>query len=174
MPFGSTVARSPVTILKVYAWRFPYLWAPQTAAAIALHDWENAVEAIPCFAEYKTYGQPPPDPEVENLLSHPKIGIYGPFQVDRHWILDRQEEIVRLGSYDRNLEVGRKFEALFVENALRIEQPARALLLIENLADTYVKGGDTVNGKFEFNAVCAFAALGRFDEALTLARAIVR
>jgi hypothetical protein len=157
-----------------FALRFPYLWAPQTVAAIASQNWEDAVEAVVTFAEYKTYGQPPPDPEVENLLSHSKIGIYGPFQVDRHWVLDRQEEIVRLGSYDRNLEVGREFEALFVENALLIEQPTRALPLIENLREIYVRGGDTSGDHFEFNAVCAFAALGRFDEALAMARAMVR
>jgi hypothetical protein len=157
-----------------FAWRFPYLWAAQAAAAIASQDWENAVEAIVAFAKCKKYGEPPSDPEVENLLSHPKIATYGPFHLDRHWILGRQEEIVRLGSYDRNLEVGRQFEALFVENALRTEQPARALPLFENLPETYANGGDTANGRFEFNAVCAFAALRRFDEALTLARAMVR
>jgi hypothetical protein len=157
-----------------FAWRFPYLWAPRAAAAIASRHWEDAVEAIVAFAAYKTYGKPPPDLEVENLLSHSKIGAYGPLQVDRCWILDQQEEIVRLGSYDRNLEVGRKFEALFVENALVIERPARALPLIENLHETYIEGGDTGGDRFEFNAVCAFAALGRFDQALALARAMVR
>jgi hypothetical protein len=157
-----------------FAWRFPYLWAPQAAAAIASQHWEDAVEAVVAFAAYKTYGQPPPDPEVENLLSHPKIGAYRPLQVDRHWILDRQEEIVRLGSYDRNLEVGRQFEALFVENALLIERPARALPLIDNLRETHIGGGDTRSDRLEFNAVCAFSALGRFDDALALARAMVR
>jgi hypothetical protein len=111
-----------------FAWRFPYLWVPRAAAAIASQRWEDAVEAIVAFAAYKTYGQPPPDPEVENLLSHPKIEAYRPLQVDRHWILDRQEEIVRLGSYNRNLEAARKFEALFVENALITKQPSRARL----------------------------------------------
>jgi tetratricopeptide (TPR) repeat protein len=52
-----------------FAWRFPYLWAPQAAAAIASQRREHAVEAIVAFAKNQRYGQPPPDPEVDLKLS---------------------------------------------------------------------------------------------------------
>jgi hypothetical protein len=165
--------------------RFPFLWVPWTIAAIAGQDWQGAVAAITSFAEEIRYrdSQPPPDPEIDSLLSHAKIRRYGPFDFDRRWVLDRQQEIMPAARYDRALEESREFEALFVENALITKQPSRALPFIETfagrfardqIADEQTEVAKIKLGEREFGAVCAFAALGRFDDALVLARAIAR
>jgi hypothetical protein len=170
---------------EAYCHRFPFLWVPWTIAAIAGQDWQGAVAAITSFAEEIRYrdSRPPPDLQVDSLLSHAKIGRYGPFDFDRRWVLDRQQEIIQAARYDHALEESCEFEALFVENALIAKQPRRALVFIKSLTERFARDqiADELTevakiklGEREFGAVCAFAALGRFDDALVLARAIVR
>jgi hypothetical protein len=170
---------------EAFCHRFPFLWVPWTIAAIAGQDWQGAVAAITSFAEEIRYrdSQPPPDPQLDSLLSHAKIGRYGPFEFDPRWVLDRQHEIIQAARYDRALEQSCEFEALFVENALITKQPSRALPFIETLTERLARDEITDEltevakiklGGREFGAVCAYAALGRFDDALALTRAIVR
>ena len=169
---------------EAYCHRFPFLWVPWTIAAIAEQDWQGAVAAITSFAEQIRYrdSRPPPDPQVDSLLSHAKIGRYGPFDFERRWVLDRQHEIIQAARYDRALEESYRFDALFVENALITKQASRALAFIESMterfahdqiADDLTEVAKIKLGEREFGAVCALAALGRFDDALVLARAIV-
>ena len=149
------------------------------------HDSQGAVAAITTFADERRWrdSRPPPDPATDSLLSHPKIRRYGPFDFDRRWVLDRQQEVIQAARYDRAFEESCEFEALFVANALITRQPRRALPFIEKLAESFARVqiadeetevAKTKLGEREFGAVCAFAALGRFDDALGLARAIVR
>ena len=116
----------------------------------------------------------PPDPEIDSLLSHARIGRYGPFDFDRRWALDRQQEIIQAARYDRALEESCEFEALFVENALITKQPSCALPFIETLTESFARDqiADELTevakiklGEREFGAVCAYAALRRAPRA---------
>jgi hypothetical protein len=168
---------------------FPFLWVPLILACLALRESESVVEAIVRFGYQRKYGRLTEtfqratrehdrfmsDPSIQALLQHPAITPYGPFCYDHNWVLDRQEDVLRLGPLNHQIQETYQFYELFLENTLVIEQPARALSIIgrcEELLDATVN--DTTSGHFGFDAVCVFAALGRFDEAMTLARRIVR
>jgi hypothetical protein len=60
---------------EAFCHRFPFLWVPWTIAAIAGQNWQGAVAAITSFSEEIRYrdSRPPPDPQLDGLLSHAKI-----------------------------------------------------------------------------------------------------
>jgi hypothetical protein len=156
---------------------FPYLWFPGIIASIAVRDYEGAVTAILNLADWIRHEERwtlAAHPVVTALLEHPRIGVYGPFGIERHWLLDRQEEVLRAALLDRTLEETYSFEELFILNALLTGQPARALPVIEARGLIHAATCDPSRGNLEFNATCVLAALGRNDEALALARALVR
>jgi hypothetical protein len=168
---------------------FPFLWVSLTIACLALRERESAVGALLRFGSERSRGRLTDsfqrktpehdwfmsDPTVQAVLQHPAVASHGPFCFDHTWVLDRQGEVLRLGPLNRQLEETYEFYELFVENALVIEQPSRALPVIDDgvdLLDATVSS--TTSGHFGFDAACVFAALGRFDEALTIARRIAR
>jgi len=161
---------------------FPYLWLQAIVGSIAMDDQEDSVAAVLRAAGWLRHPEGrdlPDDPVVSAILSHPAIIAYGPFCIERGWLLERQVEILRAAPLDRIREDIYRFEELFILNALLTEQPERALPLIESrglLGDTPAlqSVSDTASGHLEFNAVCVLATLGRFGEALALARAMVR
>ena len=120
----------------------------------------------------------PDDPILAPILAHPGIAAYGPFSIERGWLLDRRDATLASFKPDRNLERTSLFDELFILNALLSEQPERALAVIEKRgllsAPEIVAVGDTSRGHLEFNAACVLAVLGRFEEALSLARTMVR
>jgi hypothetical protein len=160
---------------------FPCIWVPGIAASIALGDRDGAVSAITRFAD--GYRLPTEDSEkdaltshplLRDLLEHPAARFHGPFRFDHAWVLDRQEEIRRLGPLDAQLEEVSEFDELFLANALVLGQPARALPLIEERLGVPAVFGRSIERDFEFNALCVLAALGRHDEAVTAAYALAR
>ena len=156
---------------------FPCVWIPRISAFIAVRDWLEAMWACTNFASLMRHSNGrlfPADFIGADLLTHPRIGVYGPFRFSRDWLLDRQLEIINAGPLDRTLEEVYRFEELFICNALLTGQAERALPLIESRGEAYEPASDTSSGHLEFNAVCALAALGQFDKALALARSIVR
>jgi hypothetical protein len=158
---------------------FPYLWNPIIVASIAMQYPESFVATILSVADlirHRERSDMPDDPTVRSLLTHPAIAAYGPFCIERGWLLERQADVLRSAALDRSRDDVYDFEELFILNALLTEQPERALPLIESRG----LSGDTpvafVGDKrhLEFNAVCVLSTLGRFDEALALARLMVR
>ena len=113
----------------------------------------------------------PDDPILAPILAHPGIAAYGPFSIERGWLLDRRDATLASFKPDRNLERTSLFDELFILNALLSEQPERALAVIEKRgllsAPEIVAVGDTSRGHLEFNAACVLAVLGRFEEALS-------
>ena len=75
---------------------FPYLWNQAIVASIAVGDHEDSVAAILQAAGWLRYPegrQLPNDPTVSGLLSHPAAAAYGPFCLERGWLLERQAEV---------------------------------------------------------------------------------
>src|SRR5262245_23550794 len=159
---------------------FPYLWYPAIVASIAMQDYEDAVAAILNAADemrFRERWDMPDDAVVSPLLGHPAIAAYCPFGIDRGWLLERQEEVLRSAALDRVRRKIYRFEELFLPNALRTGPPERAMPVIERRGlsggSPLAAVGDSACDDLEFYAVCVLATLGRFDEALALARALV-
>src|SRR5262245_58987708 len=159
---------------------FPYLWYPAIVASIAMQDYEDAVAAILNAADEMRFRERwdiPDDAVVSPLLGHPAIAAYCPFGIDRGWLLERQEEALRSAALDRVRRKIYRFEELFLLNALLTGQPERAMPVIERRGlsggSPLAAVGDSACDDLEFYAVCVLATLGRFDEALALARALV-
>jgi len=160
---------------------FPFLWYPAIAASIATQDYAAAMKATMDVSEsmrvWPDRFDLADDPVVGPLLRHRAISRYDPFGIDCHWLLERQEEVLQAAALDRSLRKVYDFEELFLLNALRTKQPERAMPIIEGRG---LSGGlplaavvDSACDSLELYAVCVLAAVGRFDEALALARALV-
>lgn len=160
---------------------FPYLHLSTVRASLATADYATAFSVmlmIDDMLRRELHWVLQDDPTLAPILAHPAIDFYGPFSIERDWLLDRQDEILAGFKPDRNLIQTYDFEEFLIFNALLTEQPRRALPVIESrglLGPLDVAAvGSCGCGHLEFNAVCVLAALGRFDEALSLARAMVQ
>lgn len=160
---------------------FPYLHLSTVRASLATADYATAFSVmlmIDDMLRRELHWVLQDDPTLAPILAHPAIDFYGPFSIERDWLLDRQDEILAGFKPDRNLIQTYDFEEFLIFNALLTEQPRRALPVIESrglLGPLDVATvGSCGRGHLEFNAVCVLAALGRFDEALSLARAMVQ
>ena len=114
------------------------------------------------------------DALVAEILSHPAAGGFSPFVYDPAWVVGQQEKVMSLGLMDDRLESVRKFESLFLQNALDAQIPDHALPLINEKIDRYLGCPIRDRQHFMFNAVCVLAAIGDHDRALGLAKALVR
>lgn len=155
---------------------FPYLYKPLIDLALEEGDQSKLINIV---LQCDSARDLPPkthtaDPLVADLLAHPNAARFGGLDVAPAWLLKRQERIASLGEMDWTRARVQKFQALQIENALCAEVPARALPLIAERLSDYLGGRAQGDSHFEFNAICVFAALGRFDEALATARTLVR
>lgn len=156
--------------------KFPYLYKPIIDLALEEGDQSKLIDLV---LQAKSVRHLPPathsaDPLVADLLAHPNAARFGGLDIAPAWLLDRQERIAALGPMDWTRERVQEFQALQIESALCAEEPERALPLIEERLPDYLAGAAPGDSHFEFDAICVFAALGRFDEALVTARALVR
>ncbi len=160
----------------ILSW-FPFLNVPLIKGSVADKEQLDAVSLCLRFAEHASdvQGWIFGDLAVAHVLAHPAAPPFGPFRYDRAWVLGQQEAIRALGTMNGSLERVVEFDQLYLENALLIEQPARGLPILGP--------GGTPDAAFlarahhnhlGFNAVCVLAALKRHDDALTLARHMVR
>jgi len=160
------------------AWRmigqFHFLFAPLIEARISLGDRDGAIRLLNACNKDMSRLKPQLAIETEALLRHSKAADYGPFCIERAWLLGRYQQVLTLGSADHRLAEVQRFHAGLVENALLAEEPADAMPLIEQELDWYLSCEIIDTSHFEFNAVCVLAVLGRFEEALTAARRLVR
>ncbi|WP_412066648.1 hypothetical protein [Rhizobium sp. SYY.PMSO] len=158
---------------------FPYLHLSAIRAFLTLGDQASAFSVV-LWIDKVLRRSPrwdiPEDPVLKPLLSHPAMEAYGPFSIERNWLLDRQDEILANFKPDRYLGSTYDFDECLVLNALLTEQPGRALPVLERrgLLGPQESIELANSGHLEFNAVCVLATLGRFDEALALARAMVQ
>ncbi len=158
---------------------FPYLHLSAIRAFLTLGDQASAFSVV-LWIDKVLRRSPrwdiPEDPVLKPLLSHPAMEAYGPFSIERNWLLDRQDEILANFKPDRYLESTYDFDECLVLNALLTEQPGRALPVLERrgLLGSQASIELANSGHLEFNAVCVLATLGRFDAALALARAMVQ
>ncbi|CDZ64310.1 Hypothetical protein NGAL_HAMBI2566_59890 [Neorhizobium galegae bv. orientalis] len=153
---------------------FHFLHAPLIDAALALKDQTRAISLLNKCVKELHRAKPLSDPLMAELLAHPKAESYGPFEIGPSWLLDRHEQAMALGEPDHRLADVQKFHAGYVEGALLAEAPQRAMPLIEQELEWYLSCPVVDTSHFEFNAICALAALGRFDEALSSAKQLVR
>jgi len=153
---------------------FMFLCLPLIDAAIACSDSEGAIDLVNDVSKSTRTHWAFDDPQGVALMCHPRMADYQPFALDLAWILDRQEKILTFSATDRRQQRVYEFEARYLEHALLLEQPARALPVIEARFRNGDRELDATCGHFWFNAVCVLAALGRFDDALASARALVR
>ncbi|UHS58784.1 hypothetical protein [Agrobacterium vaccinii] len=153
---------------------FHFLHAPLIDAALSLKNQNRAISLLnECF-KYVHRAKSLADPLVAELLAHPRTEDYGPFEIGPGWLLERHEQAIALGELDHRLDTVQTFHAGYVKSALLAEAPRRAMPLIEQELEWYLSCPVIDTSHFEFNAICALAALGRFDEALSSAKRLVR
>lgn len=156
---------------------FHFLYGPLIDAALAMKDQDRAVRLLnDCLKNMRFRGEDSliAEPLTKALMKHPKAGDYGPFRIEPAWLLDRHEQTLASGPLDHRLQDVQTFHAGLVESALLAEMPQRAMPLIEQELEWYLSCEVLDTSHFEFNAICALAVLGRFEEALTAARRLVR
>lgn len=153
---------------------FHFLHAPLIDAALALGDQNHAISLLTQCRKNQYREKPISDPLVSDLPAHPNARRDGPFHIDPAWLLDRHERATGLGALDRTLAEVQEFYAGYVETALLAEMPERALPLIEGELEWYLSCSVIDTSHFGFNAICVLATLGRFEEALSSAKRLVR
>ncbi|MGU3494036.1 hypothetical protein ACLBXM_08340 [Xanthobacteraceae bacterium A53D] len=167
--------RTPEACLAGLASHFPYISMPlidaamgagkPMTAAVMIYDFEREVRG-PLWTGA--------DPQHAAITADPRVIPYGPFDYEPGWALDQQLRLMGEADLDRRLASVRKFDALVLENALRAEQPARALPFLEARLPEIRTEAIEDSSHFGFNAVCVLAALGRDGEAMQLAHDLAR
>jgi hypothetical protein len=167
----------PGSNLSDILFRFPFLNVPLIKRALADKEQDNAVSIVNRYDNGKDtkLNWIFEDDVVAGILSHSRTKDFGPFHYDRAWVLEKQEVTRALGPLDGHRQRVVDFDQLFLENALMVEQPERGLPILGpdgQPDDTFL--GRAHLERLGFNAVCLLAALGRNDDALALARHMIR
>jgi hypothetical protein len=168
---------APGSNLSDILYRFPFLNVPLIRGAFIYKEQMDAVTLI------LKYHQRCDDdltwilnePTSVHVMAHPAVAGFGPFHYDRAWLLDQQEKVRDIGPLDDRLESVVEFDMLSLENALLLEQPLRGRPIIEELgrlSEAFLARAHLEH--LGFNAVCLLAALERNNDAMALARHIVR
>jgi hypothetical protein len=168
---------APGSNLGDILFRFPFLNVPLIKGALADKEQDDGISLVLRYAQRidDNLNWIIDDNAVAGLLAHPQINTFGPFKYDRAWILAQQESIRGLGSMEGQRQRVVDFDQIFLENALMVEQPERGLPILG--PNGQPDGALLARAHLEdlgFNAVCLLAALGRNDDALTLARHMIR
>jgi hypothetical protein len=156
---------------------FPFLNVPLIKGALADQEQHDAVSLLNRYDDSNDAKVDWifDDPAVAQVLSHLRAADFGPYQFDRGWMLEHQEAVRALGPLEKHRQSVVDFDQLFLENALLVEQPERGLQILGphgQLDDAFLARAHLEH--LGFNAVCLLAALGRNEEALALARHMVR
>jgi len=172
---------TPAECLDTLTARYAGLWIPLIEAAVMQGRIVEAAGMLVRFHRDTRTGRPPwlrDDPWHIAIERDARAAPFGPFFYDAAWALRQQEAVEARDAghpvLDRRRETVRQFEALFLQNALVCGEPARALPLMDRRLPDYLEGPIADGEHFGFNAGCVLAGLGRYDEALAVARAQAR
>jgi hypothetical protein len=148
-----------------------HVW--QIEASLSVGRLDVTLQSLLALGGRHTPWDRPKDPFVAQLVAHPGAATFGPFERDRVWLLDRQLRVWRAG-LDSELSQTNAFLESIVENALLAGRAADTLPIVESMASPNFASRGDLAGHVEFNAMCVLAVLGRHDDAIRLARKMLR